>query len=80
MLRNFASLVNEAVNDGFDRGVTLFMESLEVDMNKQEIFEEHGVLPVLAQLFEDAGVDVGEAMLEASEEDLDSLMTELHGA
>jgi len=54
------------------------MESLETDLNKQDVFEEHGVMPVLAHLFTEAGVDVEGAILEVSEEDLDALFTELH--
>jgi hypothetical protein len=42
MLREFVKLVDEAVDDGFNRGLDLFMESLEEDLSKTETITEAG--------------------------------------
>lgn len=59
MLREVVNLVNEAVDEGHERGVGLFMENLEEDLAKEHIFESNGgVDPVMVQLFEEAGIEV----------------------
>jgi len=70
MLRQFVDLVNEAVDEGYTRGIDLFMESLEADLAKDEVLSEHGVDSVVAFLFEDAGVEVDAAEMS---DDLDSI-------
>jgi len=72
MLREFVDLVNEAVDEGFSRGIELFLESLETDLAKDEIFEEHGFDTVMQHLYEEAGVDVS-AEESDNEEDLDDI-------
>ena len=53
MLREFVALVNEAVDDGFNRGLNLFMENLEEDLAKSEIIAEAGgVDTVIATILE----------------------------
>lgn len=43
MLRKeFISIVENTVNAGFDRGVSLFLENLEETMGKQAVFEQFG--------------------------------------
>ena len=82
MLREFVDLVNETVDDGFSRGIELFLESLETDLAKDEVFEEHGVDTVLTHLYEEAGVEIN--ALEESEDlenidegKLDAMLKEL---
>lgn len=67
MLREFVALVNEAVDDGFNRGLNLFMENLEEDLAKSEVIEESGGIDsVVASILEADGYEV-------SIEDLDNL-------
>lgn len=57
MLRKFTDLISEAINDGHERGINLFMESLETDLQKDMVFENHGVQNVVGQLFQEAGYE-----------------------
>ena len=68
MLREFVALVNEAVDDGFNRGLNLFMENLEEDLAKSEIISEAGgVDAVIASILESDGYEV------SHDEDLENL-------
>ena len=59
MLREFVRLVNEAVTDGFDRGLNLFMENLEEDLAKSEVISEAGSVDALfAAILENDGYEV----------------------
>lgn len=59
MLREFVKLVDEAVDDGFNRGLNLFMENLEEDLIKSEIISENGgVDNVFAAILEADGYEV----------------------
>lgn len=71
MLREFVDLVNEAVDEGYSRGIQLFLESLETDLAKDEVFQEHGVDKVLTHLYEQAGVQVSAEATEDSLDDVD---------
>ncbi|MDX1699351.1 MAG: hypothetical protein R3250_01975 [Melioribacteraceae bacterium] len=80
MLREVVQLVNEAVDEGHERGVALFMENLEEDLAKEHIFEEFGgVDPVMAALFEEQGIETHEltALEEMKDEEVDALMQDL---
>ena len=80
MLREVFQLVNEAVDEGHDRGVALFMENLEEDLAKDHIFEEFGgVDPVMAKLFEEHGIETSEltALEEMADAEVDALMKDL---
>lgn len=78
MLRNFVKLVNEAVDEGYSRGINLFMEQLETDLSKDEIFESHGPDKVMAHLFEQAGITAEEEELESIDEGkIDAMLDEL---
>lgn len=69
MLREFVKLVDEAVDDGFTRGLNLFMENLEEDLVKSElIIESGGVDRVFAAILEADGYEV-----EIQEEDLENI-------
>lgn len=60
MLREFVKLVDEAVDDGFNRGLNLFMENLEEDLAKSEIIAEAGgVDKAVAAILEADGYEVG---------------------
>jgi len=59
MLREFVALVNEAVDDGFNRGLNLFMENLEEDLAKSEVIAEAGGIDtVVAAILEADGYEV----------------------
>ena len=79
MLRNFCKLVSEAVNQGSERGIKLFIESLEIDQEKEEIYENYGVSGVLTHFFESEGIsiDTDDDDDDISEEDIDSLLDDL---
>ena len=69
MLREFVKLVDEAVDDGFNRGLNLFMENLEEDLTKSEIISENGgVDKVFAAILEADGYEV-----ELQDEELENL-------
>ena len=70
MLREFVKLVDEAVDEGFDRGLNLFMEGLEEDLNKNEVLAESGGFDAyMTKIFEADGIDV--KVLEEADEELD---------
>lgn len=86
MLRNKIDLVNEAINEGFTRGIDLFMEQLELDLSKSEIFHEEGFDNVLKHFFLEADIPIVEdddAMFtddeleQLDEAGLDNLLTAL---
>jgi len=80
MLREVVNLVNEAVDEGHERGVGLFMENLEEDLAKDHVFESNGgVDPVMVQLFEEAGIEVDEnqTLEEMDEEKVDQMLKDL---
>lgn len=67
MLREFVKLVDEAVDEGFDRGLNLFMEGLEEELAKSEMLAESGGFDAhVAMMFENDGIPV-----EVLEEELD---------
>ena len=69
MLREFVQLVDEAVDDGFNRGLNLFMESLEEDLMKSEVIAEAGGVDTLfAAILENDGYEV-----ELQDSDLENL-------
>jgi hypothetical protein len=69
MLREFVKLVDEAVDDGFNRGLNLFMENLEEDLAKSEIITESGgVDKVIASILEADGYEV-----ELQDEELENI-------
>ncbi|MFA7507002.1 MAG: hypothetical protein WCZ11_02065 [Bacilli bacterium] len=69
MLREFVKLVDEAVDDGFNRGLNLFMENLEHDLTKLSTIQEAGgVDSLMAAILENDGYEV-----ELTDEALESL-------
>ena len=80
MIREVVTLVNEAVDEGHERGVALFMENLEEDLAKEHIFESNGgVDSVMVKLFEESGIKVEgvEALEEMDEEKVDQMLKDL---
>jgi hypothetical protein len=79
MLREFVKLVDEAVDDGFNRGLNLFMESLEEDLAKSEIISEAGgVDRVFAAILEADGYEVelqAEELENLDENKIDAMLT-----
>ena len=57
-MKRFANLVNETVNSGFARGINLFMENLEPDIQKNLFLENNGISNVVAKIFEDGSVNL----------------------
>ena len=78
MLREFVALVNEAVDDGFNRGLNLFMENLEEDLAKSEVIAEAGgVDTVIATILEADGYEVsvkGEDLENLDESKIDAML------
>lgn len=76
MLRNFTTLIKEEVNEGFERGIQLFTESLETDLSKDMVIESNGLDAVIGTLFEEEGFsyDYNENL---SDEDLDFILKEM---
>ncbi|MFW6246935.1 MAG: hypothetical protein ACOC22_02035 [bacterium] len=76
MLRKFTSLISEAVNDGHERGINLFMESLETDLRKDMVVEQNTLTGVVGELFENAGeeFDYEEELTEEQIEEIISSM------
>lgn len=49
MLRTFTDLVNETVNEAYENGITLFLETLESDLEKDLYIGEHGLEKTLEE-------------------------------
>ena len=79
MIREFVDLVNEAVDSGYERGVNMFMEILESDLQKDEIIseQENGVDGVIKHLFISEGYEVEEDLENLDEEKLDEALAAL---
>ena len=78
MLREFVTLVDEAVDDGFNRGLNLFMENLEEDLTKSEVIAEVGGVDTLfAAILENEGYaveDTGEDLENLDESKIDAML------
>ncbi len=71
MFREYTQLVNEAIKEGVQRGVDLFLEGLNQEMVLDQISESYdGIDNVLRGLFEEEGYSVTEfeALVEGEEE------------
>jgi hypothetical protein len=81
MIREFTQLVTEAVDAGTERGLSLFMESLEEDLSKGEVIEEcGGIDEVITRLFESEGIIVEQSVEELDETRLDALLMGFAGS
>jgi len=49
MLRTFTDLVNETVNEAYENGINLFLETLESDLEKDLYIGEHGLEKTLEE-------------------------------
>jgi len=77
MLREFIQLVDEAVDEGYDRGLNLFMESLEEDLTKNEVIAESGGFDkVISEMMTADGIELLNEE-EISEDQIDALLKEL---
>jgi len=75
MLREFVQLIDEAVDEGFDRGLNLFMEGLEEDLTKSEVLSESGGFDAYAaKMFESDGISVEVLEEELDEEKIDAML------
>ena len=79
MLREFQDLVNEAISEGHAKGVELFMESLERDLRKENLFESEGVDKVVAYLFEQEGYEIVDPkdLDQMDEEKMDAMLQQM---
>lgn len=71
MLRNFTTIVNETVNEAYENGINLFLETLEADIQKDIYISENGIETVIQETFSadaDAVVDDVESIEESNEE------------
>lgn len=58
MSQKFLALIDESVNEGYDRGIDLFMENLETDLAKHEVIAEaEGLDNIISAIMEDEDVD-----------------------
>jgi len=54
-MKRFTNLVNEVVDTGVTRGINLFMENLEAEIQKNLFLENNGISETISALFvEDA--------------------------
>jgi len=74
MFREQLELINEAVLEGSNRGIESFLETINKDMQTEEIIEESGGIDeTMKQLFMENGVSVTEFDgSEVLEEDLET--------
>ena len=75
MFREQLELINEAVLEGSNRGIESFLETINKDMQTEEIIEESGGIDeTMKQLFMENGVSVTEFddNTEVLEEDLET--------
>lgn len=76
MFREQLELINEAVLEGSNRGIESFLETINKDMQTEEIIEESGGIDeTMKQLFMENGVSVTELdgeNTEVLEEDLET--------
>ncbi len=79
MISEFIDLVNEAVDSGYERGIELFVENLEVDLKKDEVISEcaNGSDDVIRQLFIKEGYELEEDLEHMNEETLDAALAEM---
>lgn len=78
--KHFVNLVNEAVSEGFQKGITTFMENLEEQLQSDEFFESVGGYEnyfnnVLAHNIIDEELNFNEGVEEVTEEQIDTLLT-----
>jgi len=78
MLREFVQLIDEAVDEGFERGLNLFMEGLEEDLAKDEVITESGSFDAyVAVMMERDGIPVEILEENIDETKLDAALKEL---
>jgi len=51
-MKRFTMMVNESVNSGYNRGLSLFMENLELEINKDLLIESQGLPETILTLME----------------------------
>ncbi len=79
MYRTIVDIISESVRVGHDKGIDRFLETIEHDLNKEAVFEEHGLNSVLRVLAEDANLEIDSAdeFDDVDENKLDVLLTSL---
>ncbi len=50
MLRNFTNVVNEVIEQAYEDGINLFLESLEEDLAKSNYIQENGLENTLSAI------------------------------
>jgi len=84
MFREHLEIINEAVNEGSNRGIESFLETLNQDLQMDEIVEASGgVDNLMKQLFMENGFEVteidenSEVLEEGIDQKLDSILESL---
>ena len=81
MFREYVNLVNESVDEGVNRGIQMFLESLNQDLITDEICEEFGgIEESLKKIFVENGFEITDEVvadadvetLEESDEEFDA--------
>lgn len=83
MFREYVNLVNESVIEGIGNGVTMFLETLNDDIELDSVFESNGgVENVVAKIFEKNGLSVtpldeNEGLSDDFDKKLDNILAQL---
>jgi hypothetical protein len=56
MFKSFNDMINEAVMEGYTMGIQLFMETLEQELTKQDLYEQFEPEQVVKSLFIEASI------------------------
>jgi hypothetical protein len=71
MFREYVQLCNESVSEGVSRGIQMFLENLNHDLEVEEICESFGgVENALKQVFTESGIEISAATEEKEEKEL----------
>ena len=80
MIKNAIDLINETVEESYLNGVTMFLENLEIELNKDTLFETtENVEDYTRTMFENEGIDIEDVIddEEIDEEKLDEALEQL---
>lgn len=77
MYRKIIDVITEGVKEGFEQGIDRFVETLEADIIKESVFENHDIKSVMVAVMETSGIELDEDDMideEIDEEKLDQLL------
>lgn len=79
MINEFVQLTEEAVDEGYERGISMFMENLEEDLAVNDVITEAGDIDnIISEMFTAEGFTTEEVISEEEidEEKVDALYDE----